>query len=161
MNKISAEIVEQTWQSMCTMETEELPKIVEQLTNEQPIILAYLMAVGDDFFNQDERELLLYLGIVIWKIMSQGNKPLPEVSEEQLDEIEDSNMKMVEYLEDESDNDFITTVATLINNYNQQEVLKYVVEALMEDSEDEYDIRAENTGILMIHLKTIIDCFDR
>ena len=161
MNKISSEIVEQTWQSMCTMPTEELPKMVEQLTNEQPVILAYLMAVGDDFFNQDERELLLYLGIVIWKIMSQGNMPLPEVSEEQLDEIEDSNIKMLEYLEDESNTDFITTVALLIDDYNQPEVLKYVVEALMEDSEEEYDIRDENTGIIMIYLKTVIDCFDR
>ena len=41
-----------------------------------------------------------------------------------------------------------------------QEVLKYVVEALMEETEEDALIRDDNKGIMMIYLKTIIDCFD-
>jgi hypothetical protein len=35
-----------------------------------------------------------------------------------------------------------------------------VVEALMESIEDEEDVRYENIGMMMIFLKTIIDCMD-
>lgn len=161
MNKISSEIVERTWQTMSVMSPTKVPKIIDQLTGQQPTILAYLMAVGHDILNQDERELLLYLGIVVWKIMSQGNTPLTTVTEKTLDSVEDSNMKMLEYLEGESQTGFIDAVAVVIKNYNQPEVLKYVIEALMEETEEECVIRDENKGMMMIYLKTVIDCFDK
>jgi hypothetical protein len=161
MNIISSEIVEQTWQEMNTLSAAKISSLINKLTKEQPIVLAYLLAVGDDIFNQDERELLLYLGVVVWKMMSQGDRPLPKVTEEQLDEIEEKNIKMLEYLEGEPDTDFIETVAMIVNDYKQQEVLKYVVEALMEETEEDALITDENKGIMMIYLKTVIDCFDR
>ena len=161
MNTISAEIVEQTWEEMSVMSPSKIPKIMDQLTKKHPIILAYLMASGNDILNQDERELLLYLGIVVWRIMSQGNTPLPEVPEDILDEVESKNFNMLEYLEGESETDFFDAVELITNNYNQPEVLKYVVEALMEDDDEEIDISDENKGMMMIYLKTVIDCLDR
>ena len=161
MNPISSETVERTWKKMSAMSPQEAPKIINQMTNQQPAILAYLMAVGDDILNQDERELLLYLGVVVWQIMSQGNKPLTQVTDNILDNVNALNIDMLEYLEGESDTDFIDTVVMITTNYNQPEVLKYVVEALMEEREEECMLRDENKGIMMIYLKTVIDCFDR
>jgi len=74
--------------------------------------------------------------------------------------IEDKNFNMLEYLEGETETDFFATVATIIENYNQPEVLKYVVEALMEEDGEAVAIRNENAGIMMIYLKTVLDCFD-
>lgn len=161
MNKISGEIVERTWKEMSSMSPLNYPKLINKMSKEQPVILAYLMAVGDELFNEDERELILYLGVVVWRIMSRGNEPLPSVTEKILDEVEDKNIKMLEYLEGESETDFFATVATIIENYNQPEVLRYVVEALMEDNEEGVDIKEENIGMIMIYLKTVIDCFDK
>jgi len=118
------------------------------------------MACGSDIFNQDERELLLYLGVVVWQIMSQGSTPLPKIKEKTLDKTENLNMKMIEYLKGESDTGFIDTAKTIINSYSQPEVLKYVIEALMEETEEGCLIREENKGIMAIYLKTIIDCFN-
>jgi hypothetical protein len=173
MNTIPAEIVEKTWRKMAYMPPSKAPSLVNQLAKEQPLILAYLMAAGEDLLNQDEQELLLYLGMVVWQIMSQGDTPLPEVTEETLDAMEDINIKMLEYLEGESDSDFAFTVETIFKNYNQPEVLKYVIEALMEEEDeeeeehedeteaDEVAIRDEMKGMLLIYLKTLIDCFDK
>jgi len=161
LDPISPEIVEKIWKRMGGMSPQKVPKMINLMSKEQPFVLAYLMATGGNILNQDERELLLYLGIVVWQIMSQGNMPLPEITEQTLDEVEDSNMKMLESLEDESDSTFMAAVEKMINNYNQPEVLRYVVEALMEEPEEECLIRDENKGIIMIFLKTIIDCFDR
>ncbi len=161
MNTISAEIVGRAWKEMSTMSPVNHPKLINKFAKEQPIILAYLMAVDDEMFNEDERELLLYLGVVIWKIMYRGTKPLPSVTEKMIDDAEEKNIKMLEYLEGETETGFYETTATILESYNQPEVLRYVVEALMEDDEEDVAIREENIGMMMIYLKTVIDCFDK
>jgi hypothetical protein len=161
MNKISAEIVERTWKEMSTMSPLNYPKLITKFSKEQPFILTYLMAVEDERFNEDERELLLYLGTVIWRMMSKGNNPSPEVNENMIGEAEQKNIRMLEYLEGEIEADFYDTTAKIIESYNQPEVLRYVVEALMEEDEDDVEIYPENIGLMMIYLKTVIDCLDR
>ncbi len=160
METISSEIVEKTWREMSSTPPEDFPEIIEQITKEQPIVLAYLLGVGGDTLNQDERELLLYLGIVIWQIMLQAESSLPQVTEEIMDNAETLNMEMLEYLEGEAENDFINTVVMISNNYQQPEVLKYIVEALMEETNEDCVITNENKGIMMIYLKSVIDCFN-
>ena len=161
MNKISAEIVERTWKEMSTMSPLNYPKLINKFSKEQPFILTYLIAVDGQQFNEDERELLLYLGVVIWMMMSRGNNPLPKVTEKMIDDAEEKNIKMLEYLEGETETDFYETTDTILQDYNQPEVLRYVVEALMEDDDEDVDIQEENIGLMMIYLKTVIDCFDK
>lgn len=161
MKPISSDIIEKTWKKLGGMSPRETQKLVDLMKKEQPFILVYLMAVGNDILNQDERELLLYLGMVVWQIMSQGETPLSKITEKILDNMEKSNIKMLEYLEDESDDDFIDIVEMTIIDYSQQEVIKYVVEALMEEPDEDCMIRDKNKGIMMIYLKTVIDCFNK
>jgi hypothetical protein len=160
MNQISAKIVERTWKEMSTMSPLNYPKLITKFSKEQPFILTYLMVVDDERFNEDERELLLYLGTVVWRMMSRSNKPLPEVTENMIDEAEQKNIKMLEYLEGKTKTGFYDTTATILEGHNQPEVIRYVVEALTEDDEDDVEIQEENIGIMMIYLKTVIDCFD-
>ena len=161
MKPIPADVVERTWKKIAETSPHKAPEIIDRMSKQQPLILTYLMAIGDELFNQDERELFVFLGIVIWQLMSQGETPLPKVTEEMIDEVEESNFKMLEYLEGESEVDFMETTETMIENYNQQEVLRYVLESIMEEPEEDCEIREENQGLMMIYLKTVIDCFDR
>lgn len=119
------------------------------------------MAAGSDIFNLDERELLLYLGVVVWQIMSKGSTSLPKIKVKTLDKIENLNMKMIEYLKGKSYIEFIDNAENIINNYSQPEVLKYVIEALMEETEEGCLIRDENKGIVAIYLKTVNDCLNK
>lgn len=161
MESIPLEVVERTWKKMSTMSLGELPKLINLMQKQQPFVLAYLLAVGHEIFNQDEQEQLLYLGVVVWQIMSQGSKPLAKITGDVLDETERENMKMLEYLAGESETGFMDTTKKIISNYPQPEVLKYAVEALMEEPEEGCIIRDENKGYIFIYLKTIIDCFNR
>jgi hypothetical protein len=67
---------------------------------------------------------------------------------------------MAEYLQGETEKGFVATTTRIINSYGQPEVLRYVVEALMEEPEEHCLIRDENKGIMLLDLKTVIDCFD-
>lgn len=160
MKPISADVVEKTWKRMGSMSVQKAAELIYLMEEQQPFVLAYLLGVGGDTLNRDERELLLYLGEVVWQIMSQGDTPLTKITGDVLDEVEESNWKMIEYLQGESEAGFIDTVREIINNYGQPEVLRYVVEALMEEEEEGCLIREERKGTMLMYLKTVIDCFD-
>jgi len=159
-NSISAEVVERTWQRLAVQSARDAQKLINRMSKEQPVILAYLMAVDNDVFNQSEREVLLFLGVAVWQIMLQGNRPLPKVTEEILDNAEAGNLKMAEYLRGETEEGFEGATKKIIGSYRQPEVLRYVVEAIMEDTEESCPIREENKGFMFLDLKTVIDCFD-
>jgi len=161
MEPIPLEVVERTWRKMSKMPLGESPKLIDLMRKQQSVVLAYLLAAGHKTLNQDEQELLLYIGIVVWQIMLQGSKPLIKVTKSALDEAEKANIRMLEYLGGEPEADFIETTKKIISNYPQPEVLKYVVEALTEESEEDSVITDKGKGIMMIHLKTVIDCFNR
>ena len=160
MEPISVEVVDKVWKRVASISPRRAPKLIQHMTEEQPVVLAYLLAVDDDILNDDERQLLLYLGVVVWQIMSQGARPLPKVTEEILDAAETRNVKMAEYLQGETEEGFLEATKTAIGNYSQPEVLKYVVEAIMEEPEEGCVIRDDNRGIMFLDLKTVIDCFD-
>ncbi len=159
MQPLSAETVEATWQEIAQWDPAKFPPLIQKMSSEQPGLLAYLMACGEDIFNQSEKELVLYIGVVVWQIMSKGGQKLPKVTVEQLEKAEEKNFMMLEDLVDESEGDFIAVVDNTISNYNQLEVLHYVVEAIMED-EEEVEIDEDNKGYMLIFLKTVIDCLD-
>ena len=157
---ISAEVVERTWQRIAGQSVKDAQKLVNRMSKEQPVVLAYLMAVDNDIFNQSEREVLLFLGVVVWQIMLQGTRPLPKVTEKILDKAGAGNLKMAGYLQGETGSGFDEAVRKIIGSYKQPEVLRYVVEAIMEDTEESSPIREGNKGIMLLDLKTVIDCFD-
>lgn len=174
METISADTIEKTLPKMDKMSLSDVKKMMDLMGEEQPYVLAYLMAIGGESLNLDERELLVYLGTVVWQIMSKGSSlsppelglsasqevPISQISGETLDTYEAKNWQMLEYLQGESDSDFVDTVEKIFENYPQPEVLKYVIEALMTEAEEGDAIREKNIGLMAIYLKTIIDCFN-
>ena len=161
MKPIPAEVVERTWKRVASRSVRGISQLVRRMSKRQPYVLQYLLAVGHDILNQDERELLIYLGVVVWQIMSQGSKSLPVVSGDMLDEAERRNLQELDYLGGETITDPVDLTRKMIGGYGQSEVLRHVVEALMEEPEEDCLIRDELKGIIMLDLKNVIDCFDR
>jgi hypothetical protein len=161
MDTIPADVVEATWKEMAAGSVADARKWADRMTKEQPFVLAYLLAVGERDFNPDEAQLLFYLGTVVWQIFDRSGQQLAKVSGDVLDRTEKNNAKMLEYLEGESETGFVEAVRGLLDGYNQVEVLRYVINALMEEPEEGCDIRGDNVGSMFVHLKTVIDCFDR
>lgn len=160
MRPIPEEIVRDTWQEMARMPTNRFARLVDRMARRQPVLLAYLMASTEvDFMQQEEKEALLYMGVVVWQMMSQGDRPLYSVTERLLDHMETRNEKMLEYLAGETLPDLIGSVEQIYQNYNQIGVLQYVVAALLEDG-DEHGFSEMSKGYILMCLKTVIDCLD-
>lgn len=158
---IPAEVVEETWQRMAQMDPADTPALMERFGDEQPLMLAYLVATADALLNEDEKELQVYLGTVVWQILTHGGRQLPHVSEKELDRIEDRNLARLDRLAGKPDADFERVARETIERSPQPEVLRYVVQGIFEDPEEGLDLRDEMTGLIFLHLKTVIDCWGK
>ena len=136
---ISYETVTETWQRMAETPVEDAQKIIDQMEKEQPIVLVYLLALDEYPFDQAEREVIFYIGTVIWEIMKQSERPLRQVTEKDIEKAEEANYKFLELLSGDTEADFMSATRMLIENYGEPEVLRYLVEALMEDMDLEFE----------------------
>lgn len=163
MQTISEEIVERTWRKLAAMPSGDMPKLLEKMEREQPEIMAFLMAIDHDVLNQDERELLFYLGMVVWQMMREGTPRPKRVSAERLDELVVSTAKIVESFMTESPGDFMAVMARMFKDHHQINVLRYIVEALFELEADaeRTEAREEMKGVVFKNLKIVLEALDQ
>ena len=159
MNTISAEAVEQTRDWLDGLEDEaQMEGLVEAIAEEQPFLFTYLLAMGEGDFNEDEQEVLLYLGVAVWQMMKRSGATLEQVSESHLDRLEQQNMQLLEDLSSDSETGFLQVARNLTVDHEQPELLSFVVEAVFEEEAEL--VRPHNQGIMVIFLKIVIDCLD-
>lgn len=159
MKIISDDVIEQVLEDQNELDFMGVERLIAQMSREQPAVLAYLMASNEEHYNFEEKQLLLFLGVNVMQMMKKGEKAVQEVTMDEIDEAQQNNIKMFEYLEEENPKDFENTAAMIFKEYNQKNVLRYVVESLFDD-EDEH-IRSDRKGLLFFDLKTVLDCLDQ
>lgn len=152
--------IDQYWNEMDKLELDDVPTLVNNLGKKQPYILTYLMATGNDILSQPEREALLFMGVMIWYIVGHIVPEVPEISGDTLDDCENKNLEMLEYLAGEPESEFMDTVERIMAKYHQAEFLRYIIDRLLEEPEKGIEISEDNMGMMVIYLKTIIDCLD-
>ncbi len=160
---IPAEVVRETWQQVANSELDHAHELVAELQKEQPFILLYLTDMEGTPFNQNESEIIFFLGLVIWQIMKKGSNKLRQVTVQKLMKAEDANYEFLDLLSQDTEGDFESATLNMLESYQEPEVLRYVVEAIMEepdedDPEDE-PIRDENRGLAFVIIKTVLDAF--
>ncbi len=161
MKTLSTEIIDQKWKDIETLNLDDVPDFITDLGRKQPYVLTYLMATGEELLNQKEREMLLFLGIMVWNIARHYITIQKEILSEELFECEKKNIVMLEYLAGEPETDFVDTVDIIMSKYHQHSLLRYIIDRLMEDYRDETSgIHEENIGMIVIYIKSLIDCLD-
>ncbi len=161
MNRIPDETVEEVWKTVGALSPERTQEAMKEMAEEQPFIIGYLMAASEETFAKEEQDLLLYIAFVVWRIMSAGGASAMARTGEMIQSAEETNRKMLEYLEGEPETDLSRTIQSLLASYGQPAVLRFALEALMEETADGEAFTAENKGLAMIYLKTIIDCLNQ
>ncbi len=161
MEVISAEVVEKLFTKMWNMSEQEAFRLSYVMQKEQPLLVAYLAAVDKEILNQEEREVLFYQGTVIWQIMSEARNPLPKITEDTLLHMESENLHLSESLKNAGTVSFAEVIKRILKDYGQPEVFRYVLSVLLDQDNEDCVIRDENLGIIMLDLKTVIDCFNQ
>ena len=159
MEPISEKFVEKTWQEVAGFSTNRAIKEMQKMGKNQPDLLAFLMALIEDM-DPEVRELAIYIAFVVYRIFEGSQNKIKKITSKENIDCYEYNEDLIGKLEG-ADEKFIDRIAG-IQISKQPYVMKYVVEALMEGSEDDDDdLTDEDKGFLFLLLKTVVDLLDK
>jgi hypothetical protein len=159
MDSLSERFVEKTWQKVAESTLDRANKEMLAMGKNQPDLLAFLMAYMDDL-QQDVKELAIYIAFVVYKMFLDSCDKIPRISSKEIMDMYDENIRLIESLEGANEK-FVDRIAS-VQVSKQPYVMKYVLEALMEDAEEEgIDLTEEDIGSLFILFKTEIEVLDK
>ena len=160
MEPISEKIVEKTWQEVASFSPSQAGKGMEKMGKNQPEILAFLMALTENL-EPEAGELAIYIGFVVYRIFVGSRNKVKKITSKEIIDCYEYNQDLMERLEGAHEK-FIDRIAR-VQLSKQPYVMKYVVDALMEESEDGdgVELTDEDKGFLFLLLKTVVDLLDK
>lgn len=161
MKTIPIEIIDRCWEEITALDPSQMAAAMEQMSGEQPAILAFLMAGEDQDCDEASHGTLIIVGYTIWRIISSQNENLRPVAIEELEQAEEANLAFLEKFDEGPEYQQQDFVQALLASYNQAPLLQATVEALMSGDEEHSEESDENAGILLLYLKSVIDCLDQ
>ncbi len=158
MDPLSEVFVEKTWQQVAAFTADRANKEMIAMGKNQPALLAFLMAYTDDL-QQEVKELAIYVAFVVYKMFLDSSGKLPKISSKEIMARYDENIRLIESIEGTHDK-FIDRIAG-VQVSKQPYVMKYVLEALMEDAEEDgIGLTEDDIGSLFLLFKTEIEVLD-
>jgi len=159
MEPISEEIVERTWREVAFFSPDKAEREMEKIGRGQPELLAFIVGETEEM-DRDVRELGVYMFFVIFRMFQSALGGIGRISFEEIIECYEHNKTLMERLVGAHEK-FLDRVVRLQVS-RQPHVLRYVVEALMEEEKGESIVLTEEEkGFLYILLKTVVDVLDR
>lgn len=136
MKTISREAVDLIIDRYEAHDDTEMQQRFKRFSEQQPFLMAYLLAGDEEFVEEENRGDLLYLGLMIFEILSGERGGLPEVGEDPLMEADERNMQLVLSLDEASEMHFQESIERMLEGYNQQPLLTAMLEVLMSGNEE-------------------------
>ncbi len=133
--------------------------LFEKMDVQQHFITDYLFEVEGDYFNQDERDLLISFTTLGWHIVNETLKIEKEITDDELSARLDNNADILNKKEKEMGN-IDAAVASMLADESEAPFLMLFLMLLIIDRPDEYGgtIRDDSVPVIIIHIKTIMDC---
>lgn len=160
MKEVKDTIIDEIIESLDTFE-EIYDNYVQDFVKKQPTVASFLEAEAG-ILNDQERDFLEYLALVIYRSIEKSNKNLPMLTEAQIGEAEEHNWEIEEKTKGQS---FSDRLDLFFDENPQEDLLAFVEDSLVDDPDDpeanmEF-ITDEGRMPMFIVLKTIIDAFDK
>ena len=119
----------------------------------QPALLSYLFAEDVELLTQAERELMIFVAVVMYKAIEMADvRTLPKITDKQIGEAEEKNWEL---LENVTAKRFRERVDVFFEHTTQEDLLAFVEDLLTED-EESVESR-EGREPVFVALKTVID----
>ncbi|NQT56359.1 MAG: hypothetical protein HQ551_09040 [Desulfobacteraceae bacterium] len=159
MELIPEGLVEETWQEFADFSPVRAQKETIKVSKNQPNLLTFMIEFTQDL-DLEVRELAIYMFYVVCRMFQKSStKKIKRISPEEIINCYEKNEHLMESLEGAHDK-FLERIAG-VQLAGQPYVMKYVVEAIMEDSEeDPVELTEEDIGYLFLLLKTVVDLLD-
>lgn len=153
MELIEQDIIEAAIEELSSS-AEKQQELIEQFQEDQPMVFSYLFSESFDSFTEEEKDLLLFIGLVNWRSITKVYPDCPAVSETMINDAEEENWEMIEDMKHKS---FQHKLDFFFEGYPQEDLLA-VAEDLIIDDDDQFITQVAKEAIF-VSAKTIIDAF--
>ena len=160
METIPERIAEKAWQEVAALSMSQAGKEMQKMARNQPDLLAFLMAMTEDL-GADTKELAVYMAFVVYRIFEGSRHKIKKITSQEIIDCYETNEDLMGRL-GSAGKQFIDRVAQ-IQISTQPFVMKYVIDTLIEEPEEEDndELTDEDKAFLFLLLKTVVDLLDK
>ena len=137
---------------VANLEMANFEQEVELFTEKYPVLIEYWGAEDFVLLTDDEKELMLYLMLILSKAAEQALGKVPPLSNEALENAEERNW---ERLDGVTAKRFRDRMDIFFENYEQEDMLAFVEDNLVEDEDS--TVTKEGREPIFVALKSVID----
>lgn len=137
---------------VANLEMANFEREVELFTEKYPVLIEYWGSEDFALLTDDERELMLYLMLILSKTIEQAYDKVPSLTHEVLDNAEERNW---ERLDGVTAKRFRDRMDVFFEDYPQEDMLAFVEDNLVEDEDS--TITKEGREPIFVALKSVID----
>ncbi len=155
---ITEQIVEETWQEVAEWPEDKATEEMVALAGRQPHLLAFVTGHAEEM-SEDGAELAVYLFFNVVRMFEKGAGELTRIPADAILKRFEANEKLLAGLTEAHPKFFEQVARASIDR--QPHVMGYVVEAILEEPEDEpLDIEEDDYGTVFLLLLTVVDVLD-
>ncbi|HTR44946.1 MAG TPA: hypothetical protein VMH06_04470 [Thermodesulfovibrionales bacterium] len=159
MEPLSEEFVEKTWRETAGLSSDMADREMRAMGKNQPDLLAFLMTFSEDL-GREAQELAVYLGFVVYRMFMGSGVAIPRITSRMLMAEYNKNARLLKGLEGSGEGSIADAVAEA-GSAAQPHIMKYVLDSLMEGSEeDDIELGEGDIALLFVLLKTEIEVLD-
>ena len=154
--------MEKTWRKVAQFTPAQIKKEISRVGKEQRDLLSFVLESTVDM-SGDSHELAVYLFFTVFRMFQKVHgKGIAHISSAEVMTCYEANEDLMERLEGAHEK-FLDRIAG-IQIAEQPYVIKYVVEALVEEEEEDEDLEdltEEDKGLLFLVLKTVVELLNK
>lgn len=136
MNTIPYETVDAAIDFVCSIDSEQdMTKLSESFFESQPSLAQAILDYTEDL-SEDAQDLILVMGIIIWKSFESAYKNLPAMTDEQVEKLYESFEAALPDEDGMTEAWFVSLIESS-DKFCQPEIFKYIVSELFSEPEDE------------------------
>lgn len=142
---------------------EAFQKLMEQFGEEQPAVFSYIIAMEEEFKDEDNLHQVLYDATLLWQAFKNETTIFPVVNDAKLVEIQEHHLGKYENLENSPDSKLNSFAEESMKTINQPDLFRLIVEDIYgheEEGQEEDEDYIHDSGLSYIMLQIILDCFD-
>ncbi len=159
MKMIPEDLVVETYEEVAQFTIEQAHSEMIGMGKAQPDLVAFMVEFTRDVEVQ-VAEVAMYCLFTVYRMFKKSmKKPLRQVLHKTIVDCYEANETLINKLENTHER-FIERIAS-VQLFDQPYVMKYIVEALFEDDQEDEALSEEDTGYLFLLLKTAADALNK
>ncbi len=160
---ITEATIQKVSEALSSIEEQDLA--ASQIEQNQPALYNLIFGYPEDY-SEFEADFQCIFGMLIWKTMIDEYPEIKKISFDDIESTLEKNSIILTQIDELADGDAMVFVEKLTENYQQSELLVFAISALVyadeedDGSEENYVIREDMKGSLLLVLKTSLDCLN-